>query len=205
MGIGAEAMKLYAELADDPAFQRGKTVCELGSQDMQCEGHWWKPARDYYMQDLGMTYVCIDIDGRHGALKLDLNVASRAEVGCAFDVVTNHGTTEHCFNQHNCFKLMHDITKVGGLMIHIVPSNPWDYQDDSFFYYSLQLFDDLADANEYERVRLEYIDGAHGKMVQVVLRRTAENSFQMPIQKHYQLREGMVLTPPTAHLGIREK
>jgi len=201
MGIGAEAMKLYAELADEPSFQAGKTVCEFGSQDMQCEGHWWKPAREY-MESLGFDYVCIDIDGRHDALKLDLNEATVGDVSrflrgrecdnrgiVRFDLVTNHGTTEHCFNQHNCFKLMHNLTKVGGLMIHLVPSKPWQHTEDSFYYYSAGLFADLADTNGYEVVRLEYVDGTIGNMVQAVLRRTTEDEFRSPIQRDYRITE----------------
>lgn len=202
MGIGAEAMLLYEQILTDPAFTRGNSVCELGSQDMQCDGHWWLPAREYYEKDLGLSYVCIDIDGRHGALCLDLNTARWQDVGQHFDVVTNHGTTEHCFNQYNCMELMHDLTKVGGLIIHVVPSIPWALQDDSFYYYSRQLFEDLADANGYEKVKCEYVDGKHGNMVSVVFRRLTDEPFKAPVQKQYQLREGPVIVPPTAEIGV---
>src|SRR5262249_19100628 len=38
-----------------------------------------------------------------------------------FDLVTNLGTTEHVINQWNAFRIAHDLTKPGGVMIHNLP------------------------------------------------------------------------------------
>ena len=44
--------------------------------------------------------------------------------GCRgkYRLVTNYGTTEHVANQLNAFKIIHDLTAVGGLMVHSVPA-----------------------------------------------------------------------------------
>jgi cyclopropane fatty-acyl-phospholipid synthase-like methyltransferase len=38
-----------------------------------------------------------------------------------FDLLINAGTTEHVVNHDNAFRVMHDLVKVGGFMIHEVP------------------------------------------------------------------------------------
>ena len=72
---------------------------------------------------LGFDYSSIDIDGSSGAIPLDLNYDDAPpETRGKFDLVVNAGTTEHVANQVNAFKIIHDLTRVGGLMIHNLPS-----------------------------------------------------------------------------------
>ena len=51
-------------------------------------------------------YACIDADGANDALVYDLNcdISKSHEAHRTYDIVTNFGTTEHVFNQYNCFK-----------------------------------------------------------------------------------------------------
>lgn len=71
---------------------------------------------------LGFKYGSIDIDGSLGSLPLDLNYDSVPTHAMGrYNLVTNFGTTEHVANQLNAFKIIHDLTAVGGLMIHEVP------------------------------------------------------------------------------------
>jgi hypothetical protein len=67
-----------------------------------------------------------------------------------FDVVLNFGTTEHIINQVNCYRVMHDALKVGGVGVHQVPSVGW--LDHGYFSYQPPFFDDLVKANRYEMV-----------------------------------------------------
>src|SRR5207253_2432277 len=65
----------------------------------------------------------IDFDGTSQAHRLDLNrpiVLNRR-----FEVVINHGTSEHIFNIAQVFETMHDLTVPGGLMIHESPFTGW--------------------------------------------------------------------------------
>jgi hypothetical protein len=67
-----------------------------------------------------------------------------------YDVVLNFGTTEHIFNQWNCFALIHDATKVGGIIYCVLPAT--GYLDHGYFCYTPLFFKDIARANNYEIV-----------------------------------------------------
>jgi hypothetical protein len=72
---------------------------------------------------LGFQYAAIDIDGSPGSIALDLNwdECPASALG-KYHLVTNFGTTEHVTNQLNAFKIAHDLTAPGGVMIHHVPT-----------------------------------------------------------------------------------
>jgi len=209
VGIGPAALSLYVDLAEHDLLHVG-SICELGSQDLVPEGfdiyriarllwglgHEFRPlpsgSSRALMEALGFYYDCIDKDGRHGALTLDLNSAIAADVGLEFDLVTNHGTTEHVFDQANCFRLMHYLTRPGGLMIHIVPrrglyqgGSECGYGAHGLYLYATGFFADLAHANGYEVVRdYEWSDNAGGLSV-AVLRRMTSAPFRVPLQAMY--------------------
>jgi hypothetical protein len=96
---------------------------------------------------LRWRYESVDISG--GSLPWDLNQV-RVEpphLG-RFDVVANIGTTEHVFNQANCFKLVHDAVRVGGAMVHFLPAAGYLYH--CLFKYDPKFFLLLQQANGYE-------------------------------------------------------
>jgi hypothetical protein len=55
----------------------------------------------------------------------------------AFDLVINAGTTEHVSNQENAFRVIHDLTKRGGMMNHEVPAG--GMIDHGFFSYQAEV------------------------------------------------------------------
>jgi hypothetical protein len=65
----------------------------------------------------------------------------------SFDVLFNFGTTEHIFNQWNCFEVMHDALKVGGVAYHQLPAS--GYLDHGYYCYTPLFFRELAEANGY--------------------------------------------------------
>ena len=67
-----------------------------------------------------------------------------------YDVVLNFGTSEHVFNQWNCFTIIHDATKVGGIIYCVLPAT--GYLDHGYFCYTPVFFKDIASSNEYEIV-----------------------------------------------------
>jgi len=100
-------------------------------------------------EKLGFKYDCVDIDGNFGSLTLDINfdsvpLQSRGKYG----LTTNHGTTEHLLDQRNAFKMIHDFTKAGGLMLHALPFTV--HLEHGFFNYQPNLFDALARYNSYQ-------------------------------------------------------
>jgi hypothetical protein len=112
--------------------------------------NWTGAARDLY-EHLGMTYACIDVDARFGSLTLDMNFDEvPPEHRHRYDLVTNHGTSEHILNQFNVFKMMHDLTSAGGLILHAVPFTV--HLEHGFFNYHTQFFTAVGRANGYQNI-----------------------------------------------------
>ena len=71
-----------------------------------------------------------------------------------FDLVTDLGTAEHCFNQFAVFKNFHDLCKADGVMIHALPAQ--GNVNHGFYNYHPRFFADLAAANKYEIMDLSF-------------------------------------------------
>ncbi len=125
------------------------------------------------------SYTAIDIHSKFGCKLMDLNRDLMLEYGYrdTFDLVTNNGTGEHCFNQHLIFKNVHHLTKPGGIMLHVMPFLNW--LNHGFFSFHPVLYADLAAANHYE-IKMLAFGGCKGNRVSVNLepshRRTKENN-----------------------------
>jgi hypothetical protein len=172
MGIGVQALELMKYLYDDGHLNGFSSVIELGSQQFAPDLPAARKAiremfpllnaesihvpKDFYRALNLPNYACIDLDGANDALVFDLNksLAETYNFGEKFDLVTNHGTTEHAFNQLSCFENVHGLTKQNGLMIHALPSQ--GYQNHSFFNYHPSFFLDLSAANDYQLLALYY-------------------------------------------------
>jgi hypothetical protein len=104
---------------------------------------------------LGFDYSSIDIDGSPGAIPLDLNYDDAPpETRGKFDLVVNAGTTEHVANQVNAFKVIHDLTCVGGLMIHNLPSQ--GMPNHGLINYNPKFFWMLGRSNGYQFVYFNF-------------------------------------------------
>jgi hypothetical protein len=81
------------------------------------------PASQPFWESLGFSYSAVEYGGHRGVTSLDLNRDSVPfSLRSSFDLVVNAGTTEHVVNQENAFRVIHDLTKVGGVMMHEVPA-----------------------------------------------------------------------------------
>ena len=151
MGISEADLAFIAALGELP-----QRVCDLGDQDLLCNNEavfdslgFIAPkrgkARDFW-KALGRDYLSLDVVGE--ATRLDLNKESARPEWGLFDLVTNCGGTEHIINQVNCFTVMHDLTRVGGIMYHSLPVA--GYAGHGFFTYNLKFFAALARANGYK-------------------------------------------------------
>jgi hypothetical protein len=147
------------------------------------------------------SYTSIDLQpATDHHIQQDLNVPF--DLGLQFDICINNGTTEHVFNQANCYKAIHDHTRAGGLMIHWTPCLGWINHG----LYNVQpgFFPDLARANSYEICLAalgtdsnlynlfalnEALLAAHSDMrdslVMVVMRKTSDVAFRPPLQAFY--------------------
>lgn len=173
MGIGYQGLNVLFSLWSEGKFQDSRSVLEIGAQDLKLPeteldlavamitGKTGVHTRDpqggktqykphLFYQALGFTdYKCIDADGTNNALVLDLNKDVRAQgMTQTFDLVTNFGTTEHCFDQHHAFQNIHALCKKDGIMVHDVPFQ--GLVNHGLFNYQPNFFLDLARANEYD-------------------------------------------------------
>ena len=111
-------------------------------------------ARDFWLW-LGFSYAAIDIDGSPGSIPLDLNFDRvPPDKVDKYDLVTNFGTTEHVVNQLNAFKIIHDLTALGGLMIHSLPSG--GMPNHGLVNYNPKFFWMLARGNGYRFLQMEF-------------------------------------------------
>jgi hypothetical protein len=111
-------------------------------------------SRTFY-EALGYKYDCVDIDGTAESLQLDLNYDDvPPENRGQYDLVTNFGTTEHVINQLNAFKIIHDLTAPGGLMIHELPTQ--GLIDHGLLAYNPKFFRTIGEYNGYETLFFDF-------------------------------------------------
>lgn len=164
MAISETHYRLLMKLRDDGAIKPFGCVLEIGkanwygdappslvSPDLADDADGFDVAAAVYRQLFAPSSVAaIDLDPlAKDAERSDLNALTWG-LGGIFQTVINHGTAEHIFNIANVFKVMHDATAVGGLMIHEGPFTGW--VDHGFYCLQPTLFWDVAAANEYEIV-----------------------------------------------------
>ena len=105
---------------------------------------------------LGFSYKAIDIDDSPDSIALDLNFdVTPNNMKNRYDLVTNFGTTEHLVNQLNAFQVIHELTKMGGLMMHTLPSQ--GMMNHGLFNYNPKFFWMLARSNGYKWVYSDYV------------------------------------------------
>jgi len=111
-------------------------------------------ARDFWTW-LGFEYASIDIDGSPGSIPLDLNYDDVPDrVLGKYHLVTNFGTTEHVANQLNAFKLVHDLTAIGGIMVHHLPAQ--GMASHGFVNYNPKFFWMLGRSNGYRILDFDF-------------------------------------------------
>lgn len=95
-----------------------------------------------------IEYNSVDVCPGLKTTILDLNFdIAPNDMLAHYDVVFNFGTTEHIFNQWNCFEFMHDALKVGGVVYHQLPAS--GYLDHGYYCYTPLFFREMAAANGY--------------------------------------------------------
>lgn len=222
MAISKTHFLLLQELKAKGVLQQGGSILEIGKAnwygdapvslvdpDLPVDADPFQIARRVY-ETLLSPRVVTSIDLDHAAVdaqRHDLNTveAASGDVG-AFDLCINHGTAEHIFNIANVFRLMHDATADGGVMIHESPFTGW--VDHGFYSLQPTLFWDVAAANGYEVVGMwlehlasqtiiQVLDRGHvlwmtradqlpnNAMLFVVMRKGGDAEFRVPMQSVY--------------------
>ena len=231
MGINSELVRLVADYRSRNLIT-GESIVEIGAQDVCAAPEVISRILDLYglagripvtidaaaplYAQMGFSkYTCIDASGQHGALVFDLNNDLREyyKFQQRYDMVTNLGTAEHCFNQYAVFKNLHDLCRPGGVIIHALPVQ--GNVNHGFYNYHPRFFADLAVANAYEIISLSFtVDysptlytytiknfkkwDSHDLLFYAVLRKNADTAFQIPF-------DGMFTTSNQLHGYITDK
>ncbi len=193
MGIGyKEVIPLLNSLQK---FQGKKNVrlCELGNNYMKGleMGNWFR-MNDFnfpvggeqhstgvvsksFWDKIGFIHTSIDLNGLDGSLKLDLREDISGHFEEKFDIIYDGGTAEHVDNQYMCLKNIHNITRDGGLMIHILPKVGY-FPKHCKYYYTMDSFKVLAELCNYEVLELFEHNADGGVMIYCALKK-AGNEF----------------------------
>ena len=133
----------------------GATPIDLGQPIGQESFTAHAPSSQPFWRSLGLDYVAIDLFGE-GVVKLDLNRDCVPQaLRDSRDLVVNWGSTEHVANQDNAFRVIHDLTKPGGLMFHFVPSS--GIMTHGLVTYTMRFFWHLCRENRYEPITLKLL------------------------------------------------
>jgi SAM-dependent methyltransferase len=89
-------------------------------------------------------------DYEHCTIVHDLNKDVPGELHNRYDVVLDSGTSEHIFNFPKVLENYHKMLKVGGRMIHGLPSS--NHVDHGFYMFSPTIFYDYYSANNWKIV-----------------------------------------------------
>lgn len=81
----------------------------------------------------------------------DFNQPIPAEMHNRFDLVYDGGSLEHIFHVPNALSNFHALLKVGGRIIHNVPTH--NFVDHGFYCFSPTLFQDYYEANKFADIR----------------------------------------------------
>lgn len=131
------------------------TEASIGTQQNLLAG---APLSRPFWNWLGLDYAAIDVDGSPDAIPLDLNFDEAPDhLKGRFHYVSNMGTTEHVVNQMQAFKIIHDLTAVDGIMMHVVPTQ--GMVNHGFFLYHPNFFFTMSRINGYKVVYASFSKG----------------------------------------------
>lgn len=122
-----------------------------GLSTEQLKGEPDQPSALGFYKALGFTeYTAIDVNSERNSIPMDLNMNLQEKYNFynQYSLVTNNGTGEHIFDQAEVFRNMHNLTKVGGIMINLLPMTTWI--NHGFYNFNPVLFRDIAYANNYQ-------------------------------------------------------
>lgn len=176
MGIsranGALAM-LQDVIRSEKLVVAGLKMAELGNQSLRKDVLGVQIPAKVFFSAMGIAHTSIDINGKDGALPIDLGLPiTQPDLVEQFDVVTNFGTIQEVARQHAAWQNVHRLAKVGGLFLHLVPqAGSWAGKFRITF--DEKFFPALAKCCAYELLRFERCESdPDSKLFGAVLRKT---------------------------------
>ena len=172
---------------------KGLKMLELGDQIVKRKsGISERTGKDYFT-NLGYDHISVDLNGKRGSLIKDLTKPTDFnEWPEYFDILTNSGTTEHVEtfeSQYDCFKILHDCVKVGGLMIHLIPDiealNQGHFVNHCNYYYSEKFFNELALNSNYTILENPHLEAYDCIALSILANKTSESIYIITSDNDY--------------------
>ncbi len=175
MGISIQVWKFLHDSIRSTGSYEVK-MCELGNQIIYGIPEMDKVPSKAYFESIGISHTSIDMNGLDGSLRIDLSVPieDQSLVG-QFDIITNFGTSEHVSNQYCCFRNIHELCRVGGIIVHVVPLYGY-WKKHSEYWYTQEFFDAQSTRHQYEMIANMVIEKPNNKtkhQVCVAMRKTS--------------------------------
>ena len=124
----------------------------------------------------GFEHVSIDWNGLDGALGLDLREPIDLD---RFDMVTNFGTTEHVSEQEPAWRNIHNLTKVGGVIVSMCPMEG-DWWWHGQHYPKKSFYNQFAELNGYRIDHMEIGRSHPNRNIDVRMTKLKDGDFVMP-------------------------
>lgn len=115
--------------------------------------------KEFYFEEGFDEYLALDVNELMGATICDLNEPVDTDKIGQAELVTDNGTGEHLFNQLSVWDNHHRLTRVGGVMLKIMPFKEWI--NHGFFNFNPIVYRDVASANNYKWLFFWICDRVH--------------------------------------------
>ena len=136
-------------------LENNKTINSIQKKNLNNLSSSQSFTTEDYFKSIGFKeYKSIDINGAYNSLQFDLNknILETYSYNEKYDLVINNGTGEHVFNQYSLFLNFHNLTKLNGVMLNILPFIDWI--NHGFYNFNPIFFADLAASNNYEIIKI---------------------------------------------------
>jgi hypothetical protein len=141
----AEEARTEIGLSGDVSDRTGSGTDEHRSKELDDE-------RFFRVMGFSEVASCDFSHYENATFVMDLNQPVKSEFHNRFDLIFDGGTMEHVFNVPMVFANIHSMLKVGGRVLHVVPSS--NMIDHGFYSFSPTLFRDFYRSNAYSLVKL---------------------------------------------------
>ena len=160
-------------------FTQAKEILDIGDQGLFDKDHGerllgisLKGSKYEQVTQIYEHYGCSRkvAELKPGFIRVDLNksISGAVDLHSIADIVTNHGTSEHIFNQVSLFEAIHLMTRSNGYMFHSLNCQGWadgNGLGHGFYLYQPKFIELLARANNYEIIDLKYNPSSPSPMI----------------------------------------
>lgn len=112
------------------------------------------PVAKPFFEGMGFTHTSVDINGKDGALPLDLSTPVTIGDGSTFDYITDFGTSEHVSSLWQCLENLHRHARVGTQFFHVNPLTG-NWPGHGFWYRDEEFYEAYAKLTGYELLELK--------------------------------------------------